>query len=114
VKSESSPGGMGMTMAEQDYLRTKSKITELKTKLDSLLLQFKQQHPMVQDVTEELATQKALLNSYSQQIQDEMRAQMADVERRVQVLEAQIVEKEKEALDLGAKLATIQTARGRR
>jgi|UniRef100_UPI0037851470 capsular exopolysaccharide synthesis family protein len=105
VKSENSPGGMGMTMAEQDYLRTKSKITELRTKLDSLLLQFKEQHPMVQDVTEELTTQKALLASYSQQIQDEMRAQMADVERRVQVLEAQIVEKEKEALDLGAKLA---------
>jgi succinoglycan biosynthesis transport protein ExoP len=105
VKSENSPGGMGMTMAEQDYLRTKSKITELRTKLDSLLLQFKEQHPMVQDVNEELTTQKALLASYSQQIQDEMRAQMADVERRVQVLEAQIVEKEKEALDLGAKLA---------
>ena len=105
VKSESAPGGMGMTMAEQDYLRTKSKITELRTKLDSLLLQFKQQHPMVQDVSEELATQRALLSSYSQQIQDEMRAQMSDVERRVQVLDAQIIEKEKEALDLGAKLA---------
>jgi capsular exopolysaccharide synthesis family protein len=96
---------MGMTMAEQDYLRTKSKITELRTKLDSLQLQFKQQHPMVQDVSEELATQRALLNSYSQQIQEEMRAQMSDVERRVQVLDAQIIEKEKEALDLGAKLA---------
>ena len=105
VKSESAPGGMGMTMAEQDYLRTKSKITELRTKLDSLQLQFKQQHPMVQDVSEELATQRALLNSYSQQIQEEMRAQMSDVERRVQVLDAQIIEKEKEALDLGAKLA---------
>lgn len=105
VKSESSPGGMGMTMAEQDYLRTKSKITELRTKLDSLLLQFKAQHPMVQDVTEELNTQKALLTSYSQQIQDEMRAQLSDVGRRVQVLDAQIVEKEKEALELGAKLA---------
>ena len=94
-----------MTMAEQDYLRTKSKITELKTKLDSLLIQFKQQHPMVQDVTEELAAQKALLDSYADQIQQEMHSQMGDIQRRVQVLDAQIAEKQKEALDLGGKIA---------
>lgn len=103
--AETSPGRNGMTMAEQDYLRTKSRITELKTKLDSLLIQFKQQHPMVQDVTEELAAQKALLASYAEQIQQEMNTQMADIQRRVQVLDAQIVEKQKEALDLGAKIA---------
>ncbi len=103
--TETSPGRNGMTMAEQDYLRTKSKITELKTKLDSLLIQFKQQHPMVQDVTEELAAQKALLASYAEQIQQEMVTQMADIQRRVQVLDAQILEKQKEALDLGGKIA---------
>ncbi|MDB6005669.1 MAG: hypothetical protein JWR15_2656, partial [Prosthecobacter sp.] len=103
--SETSPGRNGMTMAEQDYLRTKSKITELKTKLDSLLIQFKQQHPAVQDVTEELAAQKALLSSYAEQIQQEMHTQMADIQRRVQVLDAQIVDKQKEALDLGGKIA---------
>ncbi len=105
IKPESSPGGYGMTMAEQDYLRTKSKITELKTKLDSLLIQFKQQHPMVQDVTEELAAQKALLDSYADQIQQEMHSQMGDIQRRIQVLDAQIAEKQKEALDLGGKIA---------
>lgn len=106
VKSESSPGTFGgMTMAEQDYLHTKSKITELKSKLDSLLLQFKEQHPMIQDVMEQLTTQRALLASYAQQIQDEMRSQMTDIDRRVQVLEKQIIEKEKEALALGYKLA---------
>ncbi|WP_397382618.1 polysaccharide biosynthesis tyrosine autokinase [Prosthecobacter sp.] len=103
--TETSPGRNGMTMAEQDYLRTKSRITELKTKLDSLLIQFKQQHPMVQDVTEELAAQKALLASYAEQIQQEMVTQMADIQRRVQVLDAQILEKQKEALDLGGKIA---------
>jgi len=103
--SDTSPGRNGMTMAEQDYLRTKSKITELKTKLDSLLIQFKTQHPMVQDVTEELAAQKALLDSYAEQIQQEMHTQMADIQRRVQVLDAQINEKQKEALDLGGKIA---------
>ncbi|MFC5454939.1 polysaccharide biosynthesis tyrosine autokinase [Prosthecobacter fluviatilis] len=104
-EAETSPGRNGMTMAEQDYLRTKSKITELKTKLDSLLIQFKQQHPMVQDVSEELAAQKALLTSYAEQIQQEMHTQMADIQRRVQVLDAQILEKQKEALDLGGKIA---------
>ncbi|MCA9458656.1 MAG: hypothetical protein KC587_18470, partial [Nitrospira sp.] len=108
VKSETSPGNRGMTMAEQDYLRTKSKITELTTKLNSLLIQFKEQHPMVQDVTEELATHKALLQSYADQIQQEMHSQMGDIQRRVQVLDAQIVEKQKEALDLGSKIAEDQ------
>ena len=103
--ADTSPGRNGMTMAEQDYLRTKSKITELRTKLDSLLIQFKAQHPMVQDVTEELAAQKALLTSYAEQIGQEMHTQMADIQRRVQVLDAQIAEKQKEALDLGSKIA---------
>jgi|GEM_PF-325600 len=103
--AETAPGRNGMTMAEQDYLRTKSKITELRTKLDSLLIQFKAQHPMVQDVTEELAAQKALLASYAEQIGQEMHTQMADIQRRVQVLDAQIAEKHKEALDLGSKIA---------
>lgn len=105
VKPGDTAGGRGLTMAEQDYLRTKSKITELKTKLDSLLVQFKQQHPMVQDVTEELTAQKALLASYADQIQQEMHTQMADIQRRVQVLDAQILDKQKEALDLGSRIA---------
>lgn len=108
ASSMGSDGNVGMTMAEQDYLRTKSKITELKTKLSSLLTQFKEQHPLVQDVTEELNTQNALLNSYAQQIQDEMRANMADIERSIIVLDAQIEEKQKEAIDLGGKMRLHQ------
>lgn len=105
IKTESSPGSFGMTMAEGDYLRTKSEIMKLKTKLDSLLLQFKEQHPMVQDISEELGSQKALLQSYSDQIQQEMRSQLGDIQRRVQVLDQQILEKQKEALELGSKIA---------
>ncbi|MEZ5384304.1 MAG: polysaccharide biosynthesis tyrosine autokinase [Prosthecobacter sp.] len=105
LKTDTSPHSYGMTMAEQDYLRTKSRITELKTKLDSLLIGLKEQHPAVQDVQEELAGQKALLASYGQQIQQEMRTQMNDIARRLQVLDAQIIEKQREALELGAKIA---------
>ncbi len=105
LKTETSPHSYGMTMAEQDYLRTKSKITELKTKLDSLLVGLKEQHPSVQDVKEELNGQTALLASYGEQIRQESSTQMADIARRLQVLDAQIVEKQKEALELGAKIA---------
>lgn len=105
LKTDTSPHSYGMTMAEQDYLRTKSKITELKTKLDSLLVGLKEQHPAVQDIKEELQGQTALLSSYGEQIQQESRTQMADIARRLQVLDAQIIEKQKEALELGAKMA---------
>jgi len=108
LKAETATSAYGMTMAEQDYLRTKSQITALKTKLDSLLLQFKHQHPMVQDVSEELASQKALLQSYADQIGQEMLSQMGEIQRRVQVLDSQIAEKQKEALDLGGKIAEHQ------
>lgn len=105
LKTDTTPHSYGMTMAEQDYLRTKSKITELKTKLDSLLVGLKEQHPAVQDIKEELLGQTALLSSYGDQIQQESRTQMADIARRLQVLDAQIIEKQKEALELGAKMA---------
>jgi capsular exopolysaccharide synthesis family protein len=105
LKTDTTPHSYGMTMAEQDYLRTKSKITEFKTKLDSLLVGLKEQHPLVQDIKEELLGQTALLSSYGDQIQQESRTQMADIARRLQVLDAQIIEKQKEALELGAKMA---------
>jgi len=105
IKSETSPGSYGMTMAEQDYLRTKSNITRIKSNLDSLLLQFKQQHPAVQDITKELGTEQSLLRSYAEQIQQETRSQTEDIQRSVQVLDQQILEKSKEALELGGKIA---------
>jgi succinoglycan biosynthesis transport protein ExoP len=97
--------GNGLTVAEMDYLRTKGQITMLKTKRQTLLGTFKENHPQVVDISQEVAGQESLLKEYEVQIQDEMSAQLSAIRRKVEVLDKQIIEREKEALELGAKLA---------
>ncbi|MBL9134127.1 MAG: hypothetical protein JNG86_23135, partial [Verrucomicrobiaceae bacterium] len=101
--TDASGGASGLTVAEMDYLRTKGKITELKTRRRTLLDTFKESHPQVVDITQEVAGQEALLKEYELQIQDEMSAQLDAIKRKVKVLDEQIIEREKEAIELGAK-----------
>ena len=98
-------GNKGLTIAEQDYLRTKGQITMQKTKKRTLLDTFKESHPQVMEISQEINGQEALLKEYETQIQDEMRAQRESINRMVVVLDKQVAEREKEAIELGAKLA---------
>jgi succinoglycan biosynthesis transport protein ExoP len=98
-------GNKGLTIAEQDYLRTKGQITMLKTKKRTLLDTFKESHPQVMEISQEINGHEALLKEYETQIQDEMRAQRESINRMVVVLDKQVAEREKEAIELGAKLA---------
>jgi uncharacterized protein involved in exopolysaccharide biosynthesis len=96
-------GNKGLTIAEQDYLRTKGQITMLKTKKRTLLDTFKESHPQVMEISQEINGHEALLKEYETQIQDEMRAQRESINRMVVVLDKQVAEREKEAIELGAK-----------
>ncbi|MFM2168739.1 MAG: hypothetical protein RIS79_3110 [Verrucomicrobiota bacterium] len=104
-ESAGSSGNKGLTLAEQDYLRTKGQITLLTTKKETLLETFKESHPQVLEIAQEIRGQEALLNRFETQIQQEMISQREAINRMVLVLDKQIIEREKEALDLGAKLA---------
>lgn len=95
----------GLTIAEQDFLRTKGQITLLATKRETLLETFKESHPQVIEITQEIRGQEALLKRFETQIRQEMLSQREAINRMVLVLDKQITEREKEALDLGAKLA---------
>lgn len=103
--TDAGSGAKGLTIAEQDYLRTKGQITMLRTKKRTLLETFKESHPQVMEISQELGGQEALLKEYEIQIQDEMRAQRDAIGRMVSVLDKQIEERQKEALEFGAKLA---------
>jgi succinoglycan biosynthesis transport protein ExoP len=89
-------------------LRTKGEITTLKSRRGSLLSTFKENHPQVVDLSQEIIAQEALLKDYELQIQQEMRAQLDALKRKGDVLDKQIIEREKEALELGAKLAEYE------
>jgi len=103
--AETSNGGAGLTIAEMDYLRTKGSITMLTTKRATLMETFKESHPQVADITQEIAGQKALLGQYQLQIQDEMRSQLDSIQRTITVLDQQIADRQKEAIEFGGKIA---------
>lgn len=102
----------GLTLAEQDFLRTKGQITLLTTKKETLLETFKESHPQVTEMTQEIRGQEALLKRFEAQIQQEMLSQREAINRMVLVLDKQVSEREKEALELGAKLAEHKKLEG--
>jgi len=104
-KVETSQSSMGLTSVERDYLETRKGILRLSNERLNLLKSFKAQHPMVVEIDEKIASEKALLTNFQEEIVKELRGQQADLERRIRGLEQQIVLQEKEATELGAKLA---------
>ena len=103
--SDNSTPNNGLTHAEQDYLHTNGQLTVLRTQKRSLMESFKENHPQVVDIAQEIAKLESLLKEFELQIQNEMRNQLASQKRKLEVFEKQIVEREKEALELGAKIA---------
>lgn len=108
VNSDPSSMNNGLTLTEMDYLRTKQQITILSTQKNSLMETFKESHPQVVDISQDIAGQRALLLKYEEQIQAEMTSQKQALERSVQVLDKQIAERQKEALELGAKMSEYE------
>ena len=104
-KVETAQASLGLTSVERDYLETRKGILRLENERLKLLKAFKGQHPMVVEVDEQIEFEKALLANFQEEIIKELRGQQADLERRVRGLEQQIVIQEKEALELGSKLA---------
>lgn len=102
---ETAQNSLGLTSVERDYLETRKGILRLENERLKLLKSFKSQHPMVVDVDEKIEFEKALLANFQEEIIKELRGQQADLERRVRGMEQQIIAQEKEAIELGSKLA---------
>lgn len=104
-KVESGRASLSMSVAERNYLEIRNEVFKLNNERAKLLKSFKEQHPAVVEVDERIESAKRLLNNFQEEINKEFRGQVSDLERRLRVLDSQIVIKEKEALELGAKLA---------
>jgi len=104
-KVESSRNSLGISTAERNYLEIRNEVFRLQNERTKLLKSFKEQHPSVVEVDERIESARRLLANFSEEILKELRGQMSDLERRVRGLDQQIAAKEKEALELGAKLA---------
>jgi len=101
-------GNLGLTSAERDWIETKKEILKLVNERQKLLTDFKPQHPMVVEVDKKIESARSLLTSFDEEIVKELRSQQADLERRIKGLDQQIMEKQKEALELGGKLGEFR------
>jgi len=104
-KVEGGRSSLSMSVAERNYLEVRNEVFKLNNERANLLKSFKEQHPAVVALDERIESAKRLLNDFQDVILKEFRGQISDMERRQRVLDEQIAIKEKEALELGAKLA---------
>ncbi|TDU72842.1 capsular exopolysaccharide synthesis family protein [Prosthecobacter fusiformis] len=102
---ETAQNSLGLTSVERDYLETRKGILRLENERLKLLKSFKGQHPSVVQVDEQIESEKALLANFQEEIIKELRGQQADLERRIRGLDQQLIAQEKEAIELGSKLA---------
>jgi capsular exopolysaccharide synthesis family protein len=100
-----SSSSMGMTSAERDYLETKKGIMQFQNERTKLLKAFKPGHPDVVMLEEKIESEKLLLANFSDEILKEMRSRATTLQRQLRGLDEQITVKQKEALELGGKLA---------
>jgi polysaccharide biosynthesis transport protein len=96
---------LGMTSNERDYLETKKEIMRHQNDRVKLLRNFKASHPDIVVVDEKIESAKQLLSNFADEIVKEMRSREATLQRQIKVLDEQIAERQKEALELAAKLA---------
>ncbi len=101
----STAASLGMTSNERDYLETKKEIMKLQNERAKMLRNFKPGHPDIVVLDEKIDSEKQLLTNFSEEIVKEMRSREATLIRQLKVLDEQIAEKQKEALELAAKLA---------
>lgn len=104
-KVESAQNSIGLTTVQRDYLESRKKILRLQNEKDKLLKSFKAQHPSIVEVDEAIQSEQDLLSNFQQEIVKELRGQQADLDRRIKGLQQQISAQEKEAIELGSKLA---------
>jgi polysaccharide biosynthesis transport protein len=103
--NSSAVASLGMTSAEHDYLEMKKKIMEIQNEKGMLIKNLKPGHPEVVRLEEQIESAKQLQQNFADEIVKEMRSREATLKRQLGSLDKQIEEKQKEAIELGGKLA---------
>jgi capsular exopolysaccharide synthesis family protein len=96
---------LGMTSAEHDYLEAKKAIMKIQNEKLALIKYLKPGHPDVVRLEEQIESEKQLQQNFADEIVKEMRSRETTLKRQLGSLDKQIEEKQKEAIELGGKLA---------
>ncbi len=100
-----SNGEHTLSPMEQVYMKTKSELFVFKNERDFLLKSQKPDHPEVVAADDKIAKAQHLLDSAAQEIQQEMKDQVFALQRKLTVLDQQIVELQREAIEHGGNIA---------
>ncbi len=96
------------SQAERDYLETRRSITLLKADRTELLKTLRPLHPQVVEVEQKITKAEAILSTYEEEIQNQMRSAKAGMERQITVLDQKIQEFTQKAAEDGGKLAEYE------
>lgn len=97
-----------LTQTERDYVQTQSELRRLENELKYLLETHKPDDPLVTEAREKVAKERFLLNALVDPIREEMSTRAETARRRIVVLQKAIVERQKEVLESGAKMAEYE------
>ena len=103
--NSTSVASLGMTSAEHDYLEAKKTIMKIQNEKLALIKYLKPGHPDVVRLEEQIESAKQLQQNFADEIVKEMRSRENTLNRQLGSLDKQIEEKQKEAIELGGKLA---------
>jgi capsular exopolysaccharide synthesis family protein len=103
--NSTSVASLGMTSAEHDYLEAKKAIMKIQNEKLALIKYLKPGHPDVVRLEEQIESEKLLQQNFADEIVKEMRSREATLKRQLGSLDKQIEVKQKEAIELGGKLA---------
>ena len=96
---------LGFTSNERNYLELKHQILLLEADRAELLRSYKPEHPAVIEKDVAIEKQKSILKTYQDAIATEQQSQQAQIARKLQVLESNIMEKTQQATEVGGLLA---------
>jgi Mrp family chromosome partitioning ATPase len=103
--NSTSVASLGMTSAEHDYLEAKKAIMKIQNEKLALIKYLKPGHPDVVRLEEQIESEKQLQQNFADEIVKEMRSRETTLKRQLGSLDKQIEVKQKEAIELGGKLA---------
>ena len=96
---------LGLTANERNYLQLKHDILLLDADLHDLLRSYQPEHPSVIEKKEQIAKQTGILQVYQEAIAKEQKSQQAQIARKLQILDSNILEKTQQATEVGGLLA---------
>lgn len=103
--AERDGSGRAMTQTEKDFIQSQSELRRMRNELRYFIQEHNETHPEVLEAKKKVDKAEFLAAELQDAIKSEMMARKDAVARKIEVIDAQIMEREKAALGAGALMA---------